>query len=119
MRRHTGAPARSLRKHLGDRGRKCEIDQGVPGWDLEHAAIVETSLMLALRPELVRSDKTADDGPEEHPWYDLLPEPSSHVPTSGVLPRASSASREKGERLRDLLVARLIEALAKEFNLAE
>jgi creatinine amidohydrolase len=95
------------------------FDEGFPGWDLEHAAIVETSLMLALRPELVRTDKIADDGPDEHPWYDLLPEPPSHIPKSGVLSRASSASREKGERLRDLLVARLVEAITKEFQLAQ
>jgi creatinine amidohydrolase len=94
------------------------FDKGFPGWDLEHAAIVETSLMLALRPELVRTNEILDDGPEEHPWYDLLPEPASHIPKSGVLSRATSASREKGERLRDLLVVRLIEALAKEFDLA-
>jgi creatinine amidohydrolase len=92
------------------------FDQGFPGWDVEHAAIVETSLMLALRPELVRLEEISDDAPEEHPWYDLVPEPRRHVPTSGVLSRASPASPEKGERLRDLLVARLVEAIVKEFG---
>jgi creatinine amidohydrolase len=94
------------------------FDEGFPGWDVEHAAIMETSLMLALRPELVRIELVGDDAAEEHPWYDLVPEPRSHVPASGVLSRASPASREKGQRLRDLLVARLVGAITKEFGTA-
>jgi creatinine amidohydrolase len=86
------------------------------GWDVEHAALVETSLMLALRPELVRIEKIADDAAEDHPWYDLIPEPPSHIPRSGVLARATPASREKGERLSQMMVARLVEAIRKEFG---
>jgi creatinine amidohydrolase len=87
------------------------FDQGFPGLDVEHAATVEASLMLALRPELVRIDEVLD---EEHPWYDLVPEPRKHVPASGALSRASPASAAKGERLRDMLIPRLVEAIVKE-----
>ena len=80
---------------------------GFPGWAAEHAAIVETSLMLALRPDLVREELIADDAAAEHPFYELLPAPPSHVPDSGVLARASKGSREKGERLVEMLVERL------------
>jgi len=92
------------------------FEEGFRGWDIEHAALVETSLMLAMRPELVRADRIADDASEVHPWYDLIPEPPSHVPPSGVLSRASAASREKGERLRLMMVAKLVDALRTEFN---
>lgn len=94
------------------------FDDGFPGWDVEHAAIMETSLMLALRPELVREDLIADDSAAEHPWYDLIPEPSRHIPQSGVLSRASAASRDKGERLQRMVVEKLVEAITKEFGTA-
>jgi creatinine amidohydrolase len=84
---------------------------GFPGWAAEHATIVETSLMLALRPDLVREELIADDAAAEHPFYELLPAPPSHVPDSGVLARASNGSREKGERLAEMLVNRLAGAL--------
>jgi creatinine amidohydrolase len=93
------------------------FEHGFPGWDVEHAAMVETSLMLALRPDLVRVDLIGDDSSAEHPWYDLLPEPTSHVPASGVLARASLASREKGERLSQMMVAKLVDGITKEFGL--
>jgi len=84
---------------------------GFPGWAAEHAAIVETSLMLALRPDLVRIELIADDAAAEPPFYELLPAPPSHIPASGVLARASMGSREKGERLAGMLVERLAAAL--------
>lgn len=94
------------------------FDEGFPGWDVEHAAIMETSLMLALRPDLVREELIADDSSVEHPWYDLIPEPSTHIPQSGVLSRASAASRDKGERLQRMVVEKLVEAIKKEFGTA-
>jgi creatinine amidohydrolase len=84
---------------------------GFPGWAAEHAAIVETSLMLALRPDLVRADLIADDAAAEHPFYELLPAPESHIPASGVLARASKGSLAKGERRAEMLVERLAGAL--------
>jgi creatinine amidohydrolase len=92
------------------------FEEGFPGWDVEHAAIMETSLMLASRPELVRPDRVVDDQSEEHPWYDLLPAPASHIPKSGTLSLATLGTREKGERLQAMLVAKFVEALQKEFD---
>ena len=46
-----------------------------PGWDVEHAAIMETSLMLHLRPELVLFDRAVDDEAARHPFYDVVPIP--------------------------------------------
>jgi creatinine amidohydrolase len=92
------------------------FSEGFPGWDVEHAAIVETSLMLAARPELVRRDRVVDEVSDEHPWYDLIPAPPSHVTRSGTLSLATQGSVEKGERLLPMLVAKLVEALRKEFD---
>lgn len=92
------------------------FEEGFPGWDVEHAAIMETSLMLAVRPESVRTDRVVDDQSEEHPWYDLIPAPQSHIPKSGTLSLATQGTREKGERLEKLLIAKFVEALRTEFD---
>ena len=56
--------------------------------------------MLALRPDLVRTELIADDAAAEHPLYELLPTPPSHVPASGVLARASKGSAREGRAPR-------------------
>lgn len=88
-----------------------------PGWDVEHAAIVETSLMLALKPDLVRVDKIVDDEAQRHPPYDMIPATPDTIPASGVLYRASLGTREKGEELYGLLVNNLTEAIQTEFGI--
>ncbi|HST39989.1 MAG TPA: creatininase [Conexibacter sp.] len=87
--------------------------EGFPGWAAEHAAIVETSLMQALRPDLVRHDLIADDQSAERPFYELLPAPPSHIALSGVLAPATKASVEKGERLAGMLVDNLAAGLVE------
>lgn len=78
------------------------------GWDVEHASVVETSLMMALFPHLVRERLIADDASEEHPRYDLLPPPARLLSRSGVLSRATLATEEKGR----FLVRRTVEYVA-------
>lgn len=87
--------------------------EGFPGWPAEHAAIMETSLMLALRPDLVRRELIADDRAAVRPFYDLTPTPPQHVAASGVLAEASRASVAKGERLAALIVDRLTAAISE------
>jgi creatinine amidohydrolase len=87
---------------------------GFPGWPAEHAAIMETSLVLELRPDLVREDRVVDDRSAERPFYDVVPTPGSHIARSGVLAEATRASRAKGARLADLVVERLTEVLQRE-----
>ena len=89
----------------------ADAREGFPGWPAEHAAIMETSLVMALRPELVRTEKIADDRSAERPFYEVIPTPPEHVAPSGVLAEASKASPEKGERLVSLIVDRLTAAL--------
>jgi creatinine amidohydrolase len=74
-------------------------DAGFPGWDTEHAAIAETSLMLYFAPDQVRVDKIINDQAERKPLYGIFPPPADIAPKSGVLYKAKYASREKGEKL--------------------
>jgi creatinine amidohydrolase len=48
-----------------------------PGWDVEHAAVLESSLMLHLRPDLVLFERAVDDEARRHPAYDVVPPPTS------------------------------------------
>ena len=89
----------------------ADAAEGFPGWPAEHAAIMETSLVMALRPDLVRAEKIADDRSEQRPFYEVIPTPPEHIAPSGVLAEASKASPEKGERLVELIVDRLADAL--------
>lgn len=89
--------------------------EGFPGWDVEHASILETSLMLHLHPELVLFNRAVDDAAKRHPWYDVLPAPEDFVPASGTLWKATQASTDKGRAAWDEIVAQMREAIATEF----
>lgn len=87
-----------------------------PGFDVEHAAIIETSLMLALYPHLVRKDRIIDDQARRHPPYDMIPAPPDTIPASGVLYKATFATEEKGRRLFSMLVDGVASAVITEFG---
>ncbi|MFD0985732.1 creatininase [Methyloligella solikamskensis] len=90
---------------------------GYPGIELEHASLLETSLMLLVRPDLVSPELMPDDGPAEFPPYDVTPVPKGLVPASGVLAVAQGATKESGQLLMDDYVTLISEAIAKEFDL--
>jgi creatinine amidohydrolase len=90
--------------------------EGFPGWDVEHASIAETSMMLSLRPDLVRTDRIADDQAARHPSWDVVPAPPEFIPQSGVLWRPSLSSPELGERFLTATAERLAEAIRTEFS---
>lgn len=91
---------------------------GFPGTELEHASLLETSLMLLLKPELVEMDKVPSDGPAKFPTYDRFPVPSDYgLPPSGVLADARGSSAEKGSWLMADHVALIARAVRKEFGL--
>ena len=93
--------------------------EGFPGTELEHASLLETSLMLLLRPELVDMKKVPDDGPAKFPTYDRHPVPKNFVPASGVLARAEKATAEKGQWLMDDHVELITKAIQNEFGRAK
>ena len=99
---------------------EAELDDlfpgGFPGWDVEHASIMETSMMLALRPDLVRLDRVVDDEAERHPSWDVVPAPPEFIPKSGVLWHPSVATAEIGHRFLKAAGDRLAEALKTEFS---
>lgn len=88
-----------------------------PGWDVEHAGVLETSLMLHLRPDLVLFDQTVDDQAERHPAYDVVPTPAAFVPRSGTLWKATRASVEKGDVAWPEIVSRVTAAVGQELGL--
>jgi len=89
---------------------------GFPGWDSEHAAHTETSLMLYFTPELVREDRIIDDQSERKPTYSIFPPPDDIIPKSGVLYKATFASREKGEKLAKEVVDRIVQIAREELG---
>lgn len=67
-----------------------------PGYPVGHADEVETSLMLFLRPELVRMEKAVNEIPMGE-IFEVAPK--SKPTTSGVFGMPTLASREKGEKI--------------------
>ncbi len=83
-----------------------------------HGGEVETSLMLAVSPELVALDRLegitppsfeSDDDPFEAPFYRSLD--MDELSSSGVLGTPAAASAEKGERLMAAAARALADAL--------
>jgi creatinine amidohydrolase len=101
-------------QELSDEVMQLVFPDGFPGWDVEHAAIMETSLMLHLHPELVLADRAVDDEAERHPFYDVLPVPDAFVPRSGSLWKARQGTAEKGAAIWPEVVAQMRAALALE-----
>jgi creatinine amidohydrolase len=88
---------------------------GFPGIDLEHASLLETSMMLLVRPDLVEMAKVPSDGPAKFPTYDRNPVRLGLVPASGVLAVAAGATAESGRLLMEDHVAMITAALRAEF----
>jgi creatinine amidohydrolase len=89
---------------------------GFPGIALEHAAVIETSLMMHYHPDMVRLDLIPDHPPADFPPYDMFPPHREWVPSSGALTSAKGASPEKGRIIADQVVADIAAAIAKEFG---
>lgn len=92
---------------------------GFTGWDLEHAGVMETSLMLLLYPDLVdmaKIDNPLYEGlPAVLPNYDVLPIVADYTPPSGCLSSPAASSRDKGVVLRDAAVKNMVHAIKREF----
>jgi creatinine amidohydrolase len=89
--------------------------EGFPGFALEHAAVIETSMMLHYHPELVRLERIPSDPPADFPPYDVYPTRTAWVPPSGVLSSAKGATREKGKVMAAEVSALIAKAVRKEF----
>jgi creatinine amidohydrolase len=87
-----------------------------PGWNAEHASILETSMFEYLRPELVRADLKAAGGAKRMTTYDIFPPPDDILWPNGIGNTALPASAEIGKQLVDLLVKRIGEIIDGEFS---
>jgi creatinine amidohydrolase len=86
-----------------------------PGWEAEHAALTETSLMLAFAPDLVHMDRAVDDRAPRTLPYRVFPQPDEVRPRSGVYASAAAASALVGERLAAHIVERLAAVVKERF----
>jgi creatinine amidohydrolase len=86
-----------------------------PGWEAEHAGVVETSLMMHIDPARVLAERIEADVEWPLATYTTLPEPPGLVPPSGVLRGASGASAAIGGRIFAYLLDRLEAIVRMEF----
>ena len=87
-----------------------------PGWEAEHAGVVETSLMLhldAARVEMERLESPAQL--PTLPTYWVIPERPGMVPASGVLRTAAGSSAAIGRMLFDNATEALEQLARREF----
>ena len=89
---------------------------GFPGWAVEHGGVLETSLMLALYPDLVDLGRAVDHPPASFPPYEVYPIKPEWTPPSGTLSSPKNASREKGEILLNVCTSGIVSALRAEFG---
>lgn len=93
--------------------------EGFPSWPLEHAGVMETSVMLHLFPDLVHMEHVPKHGPAEFEPYDIYPVTAENLPglpETGALISASSATAGKGELLVDRFVEGISDALVDQFG---
>lgn len=100
---------------LSEDSMRCLFPGGFPGWPLEHAGVLETSLMMFLRPSAVIADSPVGDRLVSRP-YEVLPEAPPAAHQTGVLWDASGASGENGRLAFDEIVAKLRGVLDREFG---
>lgn len=89
---------------------------GFPGFALEHAAVIETSMMLHYHPNLVRTDLIPDEAPADFPPYDVYPTKKNWVPLSGVLSSAKGSTADKGAVMATELATRMAVAVNEAFT---
>jgi creatinine amidohydrolase len=89
--------------------------EGFPGFALEHAAVIETSLMLHYHPNLVHLDRISDQDSAQFPPYDMYPPCTHWVPSSGILSSAKTATAQKGRLIAQQLTESISKAVVHEF----
>ncbi|WP_213992202.1 creatininase family protein [Sodalis sp. dw_96] len=86
-----------------------------PGWHAEHAGITETSLMLYLHPDLVRSERPDHPSPPMAGIY-RLPLDRASASTQGVLSRTTGSSATLGKQLFNLVMDQMMTLLEHRQN---
>jgi creatinine amidohydrolase len=91
------------------------LPRRVSGYALEHAAVIETSLMLHYHPDLVRLDLIPDDQPAVFPPYDVFPPHQSGYRFQGTI-FCKRATVAKGILMATQVVDRIAAAVKHEFQ---
>lgn len=91
-------------------------DVKFPGWALEHAAITETSLMMYLKPDLVRTELIPEDVLATALPYSVYPARKEMVPECGVLASPKGSTAEKGKLIVDKAIEGFLKIFDKEFK---
>ena len=104
---------------LDEETMQAVFPEGYAGIDMEHAAILETSLMMHFHPELVRSDRIPDEAAMSAPPYDTWPARPEWIPPGGALTSPKSATAAKGARVADCYRRGISAALRAEFRLED
>ena len=79
-----------------------------------HAGQIETSRMLAIRPDLVGDDRPVGDA--RPPRYMVVSDPETYFP-SGVMGDPREATAEKGRRIDDYISTKLAGLVSEGFNI--
>ncbi len=104
---------------LGKETLEQVFPDGFPGIALEHAAVIETSMMLHYHPFLVALNRIPEHKPFQFPPYDMYPARTAWVPASGVLSSARDSSGEKGRLLATSVVKGIATAVRHEFKVTK
>lgn len=91
---------------------------GFAGVELEHAGVMETSMMLAAHPHLVHLERADDHAPAKFPTYDVYPPNEKLTPRAGSLTSPKRATAEKGETLFGVTAKGIAGTLITEFGKA-
>jgi creatinine amidohydrolase len=70
-----------------------------------HADELETSIMLALRDDVVRMDRAVTEYPDYPAHFDVAPVRWDTISETGVFGDATAATAEKGRRIVDHVMA--------------
>jgi len=85
--------------------------------ELIHACEDEISILLATRPQLIKINKMVDEMPIEAKInYFVYPLPKKYATKSGVMGNPSLATKEKGEKILNLIIEKIPEIIRKEFG---
>lgn len=89
---------------------------GFAGVELEHAGVMETSMMLSAHPHLVKLDRAVDHPPATFPPYDVYPPHTDLTPKAGSLTSPKRATAEKGAILFDVTSKGIADTFKREFG---
>jgi creatinine amidohydrolase len=87
----------------------------LPGWNFEHAGLVETAIMLALQPKAVRPFDDVRASIPSLP-YDVLPTREGTISASGSFTSPRRATVEMGHAMVDEMVRGLADIVRREFS---